>query len=75
MDRFAAALVNLANALEEWKNAGTDVLSVVGAIQEFIDAKAVMPPVEPIQLICASCQEPWSPLHRCENTDHDGQKQ
>ena len=42
-DRFASALVGLANALDEWKDAGGDSLTVVGAIQEFIAVHSQMP--------------------------------
>lgn len=37
-DDFSSALVELTLALDEWKNAGADVLTVTGAIQRFVHA-------------------------------------
>jgi hypothetical protein len=37
-DTFAECIVDLTNALDEWKNAGADSLSVVGAIQRLVYA-------------------------------------
>jgi hypothetical protein len=37
-NEFQVALVDLAVALDEWKSAGADVLTVVGAIQQFVFA-------------------------------------
>jgi len=35
---YAAAFVDLINALEEWKDAGADVATVAGAINVFVHA-------------------------------------
>lgn len=42
-DRFASALVDLANTLDEWKDAGGDSLTVVGAIQKFVAVQMQLP--------------------------------
>ena len=66
-DRFASALVNLANALDEWKDAGGDSLTVVGAIQEFIAVYLQMPVDDQGKAL----------LHKLDvasDTDHDGPK-
>ncbi len=42
-DDFATALVDLANALDEWKDSGGDSLTVVSAIQKFVIVQLRMP--------------------------------